>query len=339
MGRPPTIWFREYDGWYYTTHRGKRHKLARKKKDATRVFHALLAKSDEDQDEELPKRSPLLSFKRLADLYLDHCKREKDEKTFELQRHFLQSFCDFVKVRKAADLKPSHVSEWLAMKPTWKHNSRVTARGILRSCLRWAVEEGLLARDPLPNMKVGQMYGRERILTADEKKKIIEAVRDQTFRDFVLFLEKTGARPYSEASSVTAAMIDWDAGSITLAKHKNARKGKRRMIYFTEDVEEMLRRRVERYPEGPLFLTNRGIPFNNRNTHGRLRRLEKKLGIPRFNLYSYRHSYITDALAKGLTADVVAELVGNSARTISKYYAHLEQRQDVLRDAARRAIS
>jgi integrase len=183
------------------------------------------------------------------------------------------------------------------------------------------------------------MHGRERILSPDEKKRIREAIKDQTFRDFVLFLEQTGARPYSEASSVTAAMIDWEGGSIPLAKHKNARKGKRRVIYLTPAVTEMLRRRVKLHPEGPLFLTNRGIPFNNRNTHGRLRRLERKLGTPRFNLYAYRHTYITEALAKGLTADVVAELVGNSARTVSKYYAHLEQKKDLLRDAAARAVA
>jgi integrase len=338
MSRPPTVWFRKHDGWYYTTIRGEKIKLARNKKDAERAFHALLSRPEEEEGDGLPKQTPLLSFRKLADLYLEHCKQNKDEKTYQLQRHFLQSLSDFVRGRKAMDLRPRHVSEWLVTKKTWQHNSRVTARGILRSCLNWAVEEGYLVKDPMPSLKVGQMHGRERILTAEEKAGIRGAIRDQTFRDFILFLEQTGARPYSEASSVTAEMIDWEAGSIPLAKHKNARKGKRRVIYLTPDVTDMLRRRVELHPTGPLFLTKRGIPFNNRNTNGRLRRLEKKLNIPRFNLYAYRHSYITDALGKGLTADVVAELVGNSARTISKYYAHLEQRQDVLREAARRAI-
>jgi hypothetical protein len=131
MGRPVSVWYRKHDGWYYATINGKKTKLARTKKEAERAFHALLSQAPDD-DDELPKQTPLLSFTKLADLYLDHCQREKDRKTYELQRHFLQSFSDFLGRRKATDLKPRHVSEWLATRPTWKHNSRVTARGILR---------------------------------------------------------------------------------------------------------------------------------------------------------------------------------------------------------------
>ena len=49
---------------------------------------------------------------------------------------------------------------------------------------------------------------------------------------------------------------------------------------------------------------------------GRIRRLETKLGIKRFNLYAYRHTFVTDALAKGISADVVAELVAMLCRNV-----------------------
>ena len=39
-----------------------------------------------------------------------------------------------------------------------------------------------------------------------------------------------------------------------------------------------------------------------------------------------------------MTADIVAELVGNSPRTITKYYAHLESKKNTLREAARKAV-
>ena len=53
---------------------------------------------------------------------------------------------------------------------------------------------------------------------------------------------------------------------------------------------------------------------------------------------SYRHSFITEALEQGLTADIVAELVGNTPKTIAKYYSHLESKKNTLREAARRAV-
>ena len=78
--------------------------------------------------------------------------------------------------------------------------------------------------------------------------------------------------------------------------------------------------------------------YNRSNIIGAFRRLEKRLGIARFNPYSYRHSYITEALERGLTADIVAELVGNSPKTIAKYYSHLESKRNTLRESARKAV-
>jgi len=187
-------------------------------------------------------------------------------------------------------------------------------------------------------MKTVSFHRRERILTNEERQQIKGAVREKVFRNLLTFLEQTGARPFSEAAQVTASMIDWQEGSITFEKHKNARKGKTRVIYLTPELTEMLREMAQKNPDGPLFVTRYGIPYNKGNVNQRIRRLETKLRIPRFNLYSYRHSYITDALERGLSSDIVAELVGNTPKTIAKYYSHLESKRNTLRDAARRAV-
>jgi integrase len=214
----------------------------------------------------------------------------------------------------------------------------VTAKGLVVACLNWAVEQGYLPYSPLTRMKVGQMHGRERILTKEERQLIMAAVRNKMFKRFLTFLEQTGCRPYSEAAQISSAMIDWEEGCVPLAKHKNARKGKRRVIYLTEEAKAVLRELCKERPEGPLFVTRNGIPYNRSNIIGTFRRLEKRLGIPKFNPYSYRHTYITEALERGLTADIVAELVGNTPKTIAKYYSHLESKKNTLRDAARRAV-
>lgn len=60
---------------------------------------------------------------------------------------------------------------------------------------------------------------------------------------------------------------------------------------------------------------------------------------PTINQYAYRHSYITEALERGLTASAVAESVGSSAKTIEKYYDHLDQKKTALKEAALRAVS
>jgi hypothetical protein len=39
-----------------------------------------------------------------------------------------------------------------------------------------------------------------------------------------------------------------------------------------------------------------------------------------------------------MSSDIVAELVGNTPKTISRYYSHLDQKKNTLRDAARLAV-
>jgi integrase len=333
MPRKPGVWYREQDGWYYTTFQGEQVKLSKDRKEAQRAFHALHAR-------EAPggPKSYRPSFKKLADSYLGYTQKTKSERTYTHQRYFLQSFCDHVKGRRAADLKPADVTAWLLRQTTWGHNTQVTARGIVVACLNWALEQGTLLYSPLARMKVGQMYGRERILTKEEREKILAAVKGRTFQLFLRFLEQTGCRPYSEAAQIEASMVDWEGGCVPLARHKNARRGKRRTIYLTEDAKAILRELSALRPEGPLFRTRGGFAYNRGNLTGAFRRLERKLGIPRFNPYSFRHTYITEALERGLTADIVAELVGNTPRTVAKYYSHLEQKKNLLREAARKAV-
>ena len=58
----------------------------------------------------------------------------------------------------------------------------------------------------------------------------------------------------------------------------------------------------------------------------------------RYNLYAIRHSYITDALVRGIDAVTVSVLAGHRDTTmISRHYSHLMERHEHLKGAAKRA--
>lgn len=134
-------------------------------------------------------------------------------------------------------------------------------------------------------------------------------------------------------------MIDWTEGTVTFTKHKNARKGKSRVVYLTPKAKDILKRRAEKKASGEVvFHTRNGFKFSGPNTVQRVRRLEKVCGMPRFSLYSARHAFITEALERGMSSDIVAELVGNTPKTISRYYSHLDQKKNTMRDAAKLAV-
>ena len=61
--------------------------------------------------------------------------------------------------------------------------------------------------------------------------------------------------------------------------------------------------------------------------------------VPRYSLYTFRHSWCTHALERGVDAVTVATLMGHKDTTmISRHYAHLMQRRDHLRDSVRKAV-
>lgn len=355
MARKPSLWFREQTGWYMTTLRGKQVKLSQDKKEAERAFHALL--SQEETPEEVGSFRP--TFRKLADLFLQEAARTKATGTVKVQTVYLQSFCDFIGRRKAPDIKVHHVTEWLnahngpgsvrgprkrkqAAGPeatrfqSWGESTRTTARSILRACLNWSVEQGYLAVNPLAKLKRGDYARRERILTAEERKRVREWLPEGV-GEFIYALEQTGARPFSEIATITASMIDWQTGTISFVKHKNAKRGKRRVIYMTDGLKELLRRLADQYPDGPLFRTRTGRAWDKGTVSKWMRKAENALGLARMSPYAWRHTLITESLAKGLSADIVAELVGNSPSTIHKYYSHLDQKGDAMRQAAQLA--
>ena len=63
-----------------------------------------------------------------------------------------------------------------------------------------------------------------------------------------------------------------------------------------------------------------------------------KRHAPRYSLYTFRHSWCTHALERGVDAVTVAVLMGHRDTTmISRVYSHLMQRRDHLREAVRKA--
>jgi integrase len=335
MARPSRVWFREQTGWYYTTIRGEQIKLSPDAKEAERLLHGLLSKEPED----IPTTALRPSMRKIADLWLDEQQRTKKPDTYRMHKFYLQSFCNHVGKKRVADLKVHTATAWINSHPEWTSEStRTGARAALLACLNWAVAQDLIQTNPLAKMKRGGYTKRERVLAPEERRKLREAAHP-SFRPFLFALEQTGARPFSELAKLEASMIDWQTGTARFLDHKNAGKGKHRVIYFTPELLAMLRELAKDRPTGPLFRTQFGNRYTAFNCSRRMLPLCKKLGIPPASVYCYRHTLITEALSKGMTADVVAELVGNSAITIARNYSHLCQMTDVLKQAALRAVS
>jgi integrase len=340
MARPSGVWFREADGWWYTTVRGVQHRLTQggTKTAAREELHKLLAALPKARPAS-PKAAPSLRY--LCDVFLEDSQKANAPETYRWHVAFLQGFLDFAGNLPVSALKKSHLHDWLASEPGWGSSTQALAAGAVIACLNWHVKRDRLAANPLAGFRRPPVRVRNVYLAPGDRARVLAAARKKfpPFGDYLRFLELTGCRPYSEAARLTAAEVDLAVGLVSLGEHKNKKKGKARTIYCAPEALEILRRLAVRHPAGLLFRNFEGTAWSDDNAGPRLRRLGRKFGVKGLTPYAYRHTFITDCLARGLSASVVAELVGSSVATISKHYEHLSRMPAVMLKAAARAAS
>jgi integrase len=338
--RPAKVWKRSSDNFWYATIAGKKVKLAADYEEALETFHRLKAEAPKASSGAGASSRLKATLEEACNAFLEEIEASRSPGHLDNCLRYLQSFCDFAgKGRRVADLKEQDADRWCRAEKGWGPSTQAAARRVLKACLNWCARNGVTADNPLRNIAVGTFRRRERILKGPEKARLHEVLRPgRPLTDFILFLEQTGCRPFSEAAQVTAAMVNWEDGSILLEKHKNAKKGKTRKIYLTPALLTRLRQLAERHPEGPLLRRPNGEPWNRQDAGAAFRKLARRAGIGKFHPYALRHTYITDALSRGIPASVVAALVGNSVQMVHRYYDHIDQHTDALKEAARKAV-
>ena len=350
MARHATLWQRGRDGMYMTTMDGRQVKLSKNKAEARRLFHQLMGGG-----RAAPAACPF-SVRKLCDTYLDRTAGRKTARRTELLARYLQRFCDAFGHRRPETLKPHEVNDWLdglesrakprprrpgGPKPEPKPlagSSKALIVTMVKAVFNWAATEGYVASSPLAKLTRRKIARRERVLTPDEYRRVAAAAAPG-FRDFLTVLAMTGCRPFSEAARLTAADIDFGKGRTVFARHKNAGKGKIRVVYYPPAVLARLRELAAERPTGPLLVNARGTAWDEDNVSHYLRTVADRAGIERFPCYALRTTYISAALARGVPVETVAALCGNSPKVIHAHYNSVDKMEDVLRAAAEKAVT
>jgi integrase len=356
MPRPRKIWPKSGRNHYYTKIDGKVTRLGPLKKGeafSLRILEKILRGTQQPAG-----RGEGMTFARLADKFLGHSQATNEEETYDVHRLFLQSFKDHVGRRPVSKLCEADLDEWCREHAApagkvkaggkkggtregkaWSESTQARARAIVLAALNYGVKKLNMPPHPLQHVRPGTVGNRERYLTEDERKAIRGTVKG-VFADYVFALEQTGARPFSEVCKVTAADVDLAKRTWTLTKWKNSKKqkGKKRVIFLSLPMVELTRRLMAKNPEGPLFRCQQGTPWSRQSITARFRALSERLGMKDVTAYTFRHTAISDALIRGVPVAVVAELFGTSIQTISRSYAHIDKREDVLLQAMEKAV-
>lgn len=335
MARRARPWFRSADNWWYVWHKGRQVKLAQGENNrakAEKAFHELKA-GDLDAIDWVR-----MKVVQVFDVFLDYLQREASTETYRVCRPVLQDAADYFGNVRVAALKVHHVDRWLRRRRL-ADSTRARYIGLVKAALNHCVKQGYLPDNPIRHMPKPTTGTRDRLVSRAELETILASVRDEAFRDLVSAWYQTGARP-SELARLRAEHIDWAKGVIVLSRHKTIRKqGKPRIIYLTPAMEEILRRRLAGATSGYVFTGRRGNPWNRNSIYQRFQWLrEKHPELQGITAYSFRHSFATDALERGVPEAVVAELLGHSStQMLYRHYAKLSQRVERLRAGALQA--
>jgi integrase len=360
------IWWRESKKAYYLqVDRRHQKRLGTTKKEAEATYRQwLLEQGDQLSVQEQKK----LTVAEVGQEFLDFAKAHTKPKSYEFYRYFVAPFVERFGAAQAAAFQPLAFTKWLDEHPGWK-GSRRNAIVAVKRMFNWAVENRLVPDNPLKSVKRPSKNKRKRILDIAEREFIYGAIKDAAFRDFVFAMLETGCRP-SEVMAVTANHVSRDCAKWTLDEHKTDNSGEARVIYLTPPMQELTRKLVEQYPEGPIFRMYRGkkskehrynravlgrkVPWTYNALRCRFKRLREKFQALRHELpserrreipdlkgitsYVLRHTFTTQALLNGVPVPVVSALLGHkSIKMVDEHYNHTDQMTGHLREAAKKA--
>lgn len=337
-------WYRSQNDTWYVWHRGKQVPLAKgknRKRKAQQAFFRLMA---EDEPPFIPAKNPVappgsqLPVAVLLDQFLDWV--HDNLKSYTWHRRFLELFAFEYGNLDVTQLKPLHVTNWLAGRK-WGPTTRNKVIGTLNRAFNWAVDQGLIEDNPILRLKKPRAKRRDRILSGAEREEILAAIRDQPFRNFVTALQETGARP-GEIAQVTSQQVNLKAGVWVLQEHKTAKQTQRpRVIYLTPKMIELSCKLCDKFPEGPIFRNRRGRPWTRNAVRIRFKRLRERLPqLKGVVAYSYRHTFATDGLERGVPIATMAELLGHqSTAMLASHYGHLSEKREHLLRAVSQATA
>jgi integrase len=344
---PRPFFVKKRNRWYVQLD-GKQINLGPEKETAFSRYHDIMAERAKN-----PPRAHVVGgnssqplVDEILDAYLDwlsHRVQEgsKAQRTFDWYHNYLQSFLDSVPGILTVDqLQPIHVYRWVDSHPNWKTGRRGAITAVQRA-FNWAAKAGMLRSlggvSPLARLDKPAQGRREQLITVGEYKKILSAVKDNAFRDLIEAAWETGARP-NELFIVEASHVDREHARWVFPVVLSKGRRNQRVVYLPDKALTITLRRMVKFPDGPLFRNAHGKPWCASAVKCRFQRLKKKLGV-RYSLYAFRHAFVTRALtAANLDAVTVSVLAGHrDTSMISRHYAHLTQRPDYLREAAKRA--
>ncbi len=270
MAKTPKPWFRKSRGWFVTIG-GKQHNLGRDKKAAFQEYYRLMQRSPERQ------RVSGASMAAIIDDFLEYLSKNRAPDTYRWYRDLLQKFIAFHADLRVDDIRPFHVQRWVDGYP---HLSKTSRRNHMRSvkrCVKWAVTQGYLDRNPLQLLSIPTGERKEVLVTEDEYERVLQFARPDSLRDLLTTTWETGCRP-QESLRVEARHVDVPNQRWVIPPSEAKGEKMTRIVYLTDKAFEITWRLMRRYPVGALFRNAQGDAWTSDSVNCAIDRIRVRMG-------------------------------------------------------------
>jgi integrase len=235
-----------------------------------------------------------------------------------------------------AECKPYHLTDLIESHPQWK--SVATRRKVasdIRAAFNWAYRQERIDRNLFANVRYGEAERRPEL--PDVCLDAINDVANKPTERVLRFIRLTAWRA-AEVCNAVWADVDLERGIWSMPNHKSRKHtGRAKVVALVPEAVEILRATAGRTdPHRPIFTITRGKPWTRGNLWQAITRLKERQGIEAPGaLHTIRHRAASAMVVAGAPLALVAAQLGHANPTVtSKYYVHLENQMDAIRDAA-----
>lgn len=276
----------------------------------------------------------MLSFKELAIKYMAWCEKHRSPRTAEWYANYIIMFIAYPGVAEtsADQLKPYQVQEWIdSHGDKWGDTYRGGAVIAVKRIYHWADELGYMTENPVKKMKKPTANRRKTYMKPEDYDTILGHLDDKDpFKDLLVFVWNVGCRP-QEVRHIEHRHVNLEKGYILFPKEESKGKRHPRRILMNTASLDILKRNMEKNPEGKIFRNKRGTPWTKYALCNRMIRYSRITGT-KLCMYDARHGYATRKLkAKHGHLEIAATMGHTDGSMIAKVYSHIDEDDEHLR--------
>ena len=249
------------------------------------------------------------------------------DKTLSYYRSTIERFFLVVNVA-VCHVTTSDIRQYLSQYQEKNHSSKVTIdnmRRIFSSFFAWLEDEDYIAKSPVRRIHKVKTDTLVKEVLTDEQ---LEQLRDNCTnrRDLAIIdvLASTGIR-VGELVILNRADIDFHERQCVVFGKGN----KERMVYFNARTKLHLQQYLaERTDDNPALFVSLSSPHNRLTISGVetcIRKMGKRLDIPKVHPHKFRRTLATMAIDKGMPIEQVQRLLGHVRIDTTLHYAIVNQ--------------